>query len=91
MLDGYVIDIENQKARVSNGVIQRIHLLPDIDAPLLILLDWSGKQTAGTQLFVPWPLRRTVPSTVTLPPLRTSRPAHAKFKGRLTEIRATLM
>lgn len=67
-LNGYVIDIENQKARVSNGVIQRVHLLPDIDEPTLILLDGNGKP-AGTVVIPLRPMPATIPSTVTLPAL----------------------
>ena len=51
-LNGYVIEIENQKSPVSAGAIQRVHLAPGMPAPLLILLDAKGKQIAATPLVV---------------------------------------
>ncbi|HSS18928.1 MAG TPA: hypothetical protein VLL54_02530 [Pyrinomonadaceae bacterium] len=46
-LNGYVVEIGNQKSPLSGGVIQRIHLAPEITAPRLLLLDEKGKEISN--------------------------------------------
>jgi hypothetical protein len=51
-LNGYVIELENQKSPVSGGVMRRIILAPNIIEPSLILLDEKGKQVTTVKISV---------------------------------------
>ncbi len=62
-LNGYVVELENQKSPVSGGVMRRVILAPDIDEPSLILLDEKGKQVATVKISVAPAPSKTGPST----------------------------
>lgn len=92
VLNGYVIELENQKSPVSGGVIQRIHLAPAVSAPLLILLDSKGKQIAVTPIAV-LPSAPAAPDTFTLPALgQTGRPVQIQgpFDGDSSNTKVTV-
>ena len=91
-LNGYVIELENQKSPVSGGVIQRVHLAPAVSAPLLILLDSKGKQIAVTPLVV-LPSAPTTPNTINIPTLgQAGRPVQIQgpFDGDSSNTNATI-
>lgn len=73
-LNGYVVELENQKSPVSGGVIQRVVLAPTMLARSLILLDSKGKQLAVMPILV-LPSAPTAPKAFDLPTLgQTGRP-----------------
>jgi hypothetical protein len=67
-LNGYVIELENQKSPVSGGVMRRVALAPTTLAPSLILLDAKGKQIAVMPIAVQ-PSSTPAPKTFDLPTL----------------------
>jgi hypothetical protein len=92
VLEGYVIELEKQKFPVSGGVIQRVHLVPAVSAPLLILFDSKGKQIAVTPIVV-LPSAPAAPSTVNLPALgQTGRPLQipGPFDGNSANTKAKI-
>lgn len=82
-LNGYVVELEGQKAPVSGGVIQRVHLAPGISVLSLILRDAKGKQIANVTIPVA-PAPTTGPSTFVVRGVgQTGRPiqVHGPFDG----------
>jgi hypothetical protein len=82
-LNGYVVELENQKSPVSGGVMKRILLAPGITAPSLILLDAKGKQVA-TAIIPVAPAPTTGPSNFVVRGVgQTGRPVqvHGPFDG----------
>ncbi len=63
-LNGYVVELENQKSTVSGGVMRRILLAPGINAPNLTLMDKKGMSVANIKFTLrPSPPAATRPST----------------------------
>ncbi len=93
-LKGYVVEFENQKSPVSDGVIRRIHLARGISTTRLILLDAKGKQIAASPRFEvpsrPW---ASPPNTFKLPTLgQAGRPIEIQgpFDGDSSNTKATV-
>lgn len=69
-LNGYVVELENQKSPVSSGALQRIHLTQSSNAPSLILLDAKGKRIAVSTIpFSAGAASTNTPGTIHLPTL----------------------